>query len=81
MPVSAIDLAWQSPENSRSTANADALAAKLEMDPLFMGNLMNALFEDAYVQTLWTMWQTGPDRQSYPSLPEAEEPPSASNAA
>jgi hypothetical protein len=81
VPVSAIDLAWQSPENSKGSGNADALAAKLEMDPLFMGNLMNALFEDVYVQTLWTMWQTGPDRQTYPLLPDEEERPSESDAA
>lgn len=74
VPVSAIDFAWQSPENAKSSDNANALAAKLEMDSLFMGNLMNALFEDAYVQTLWTLWQTGPDRQRYPSPLDEEDP-------
>jgi hypothetical protein len=72
VPVSATDFAWLSPENSGSPDNANALAAKLEMDPLFMGNLMNALFEDAYVQTLWTLWQGSPERQKYPSPQGAE---------
>lgn len=66
VPVSAIDLAWQSPENSRSTTNSDTLAAKLEMEPLFMANLMNALYEDAFVQTLWALWQTRVEHQDFP---------------
>lgn len=66
IPVSAIELAWQSPENSDSQVNATAIAEKLGIDPLFMGNLMNALYEDTYVQTLWTLWQTRPEGKSYP---------------
>jgi hypothetical protein len=67
IPVSAIELAWQSPENSESQTNAAAIAQKLGVEPLFMGNQMNALFEDNYVQTLWTLWQTRPEGKGYPA--------------
>lgn len=67
IPVSAIDLAWQSPENSDTRMNSDALAATLEMEPLFMANLMNSLCEDTYVQTLWALWQTRTEGKGFPA--------------
>jgi hypothetical protein len=73
-PVSAIDLAWQSPENSGTCLSANTLAAKLDMEPLVMCNLMNSLLEDAYVRTLWTLWQTRAEGKDYPTLSEHREP-------
>jgi hypothetical protein len=65
VPVSAIDIAWQSPENSGSPDSANALAKKLEIEPLFMSNLMNSLCQDTYLQTLWTLWQTRSEGKDY----------------
>lgn len=54
----AIDFAWQSPKNSGSDASANLIGAKLKVDPHFVGQLMNNLFEDAHVRTLWELWET-----------------------
>lgn len=64
VPVSAIDLASQSPENTGQSAIAELLASKLEMEPLLMASLMNSLLEDEYIRTLWTLWQTRPETKS-----------------
>jgi len=61
VPVSAIDLAAQSPENTGNPAIAESLASKLEMEPLLMASLMNSLLEDEYIRTLWALWQTRPE--------------------
>jgi hypothetical protein len=63
----AIDLAWKSPQNNEgSLAGAERLAAAAEKDPHAMADLMNNLFEDEHVRTLWTLWQTrfDPRRQN-----------------
>jgi hypothetical protein len=71
VPVSAIDFAWQSPENSGHSTNSDTLAASLGMEPLFMANLMNSLYEDAFVQILWALWQTRVENKEFPELTAA----------
>jgi len=54
----AIDMAWQSPENCRDTTSAQLLAGKLGLEQHFLEALMNSLYEDAQVRTLWRLWQT-----------------------
>lgn len=56
--VSAVELAWQSPENHADPAYAANLAEILEMKPEILNAQLNAMFEDEYIQTLWTLWQT-----------------------
>jgi hypothetical protein len=58
LSCSAIDLAWQSPENTGNAEMAKLVADKIQMEPLFISATMNSLFEDAYVHHLWTLWQT-----------------------
>jgi hypothetical protein len=67
IPLSAIDLASQSPQNAGTDVNAQAIAKILGLEPLFVANLMNSLFEDAFVQTLWTLWQTRREVKDYPT--------------
>jgi len=57
----AIDLAWQSPEFTGDDTTARLIGEKLGLDPHFVTKMMNSLFEDAYVQTLWQLWQTRPE--------------------
>ena len=56
--VSAVELAWQSPENHADPAVGARLAEVLEMKPEILNSQLNAMFEDEYIQTLWTLWQT-----------------------
>lgn len=57
--VSAIEFAAASPKATNSDVVATALANKLSVEPSLMGAMMNALYEDAYVQDLWYLWQVG----------------------
>lgn len=55
----AIDLAWASPQNSDGdTTAAHAVAKVINVEPIFAEMLMDNLFGDVYVQTLWALWQT-----------------------
>ncbi len=55
----AIDLAWASPQNSDGdTTAAHAVAKVIDVEPIFAEMLMDNLFGDIYVQTLWVLWQT-----------------------
>ena len=54
----AIDLAWNAPDNSQDGEAAARIASLLNIeDPQFVANLVNGLFEDEHVRTLWTLWQ------------------------
>jgi len=59
--VSAIELAWQSKKNQGRPEYAAALARILEIDPAVLAAQMDGMFDDDYVQTLWTLWQTKPE--------------------
>ncbi len=58
---SAIDLAWMSPLSSAGDPNpyatADKIANVLDLDPQFVREKMNALFQDRNVRFLWQLWQ------------------------
>jgi hypothetical protein len=56
--VSAVELAWQAPENHADPAYAVKLADVMDMKPEILNAQLNAMFEDEYIQTLWTLWQT-----------------------
>jgi len=56
--VSAVELAWQSPENHANPAYAARLAEVLEIKPEILNAQLDAMFEDEYIRTLWTLWQT-----------------------
>jgi len=56
--ISAVELASQAPENHANPAVAARLAEVLEMKPEILGYQLDAMFEDEYIQTLWTLWQT-----------------------
>lgn len=56
--VSAVELAWQASENRGDPAYAARLAEVLDMKPEILNAQLNAMFEDEYIQTLWTLWQT-----------------------
>ncbi len=58
-----IDLAWQSPEYTGNDTTAQLLGTKLGLESHFVAQIMNSLFEDAHVQTLWQLWQTRPDAE------------------
>ena len=54
----AIDLAWKSPLSTGNTTTAGLVAQVLEADPQLTADLMDNLYQDAQVQTIWTLWQT-----------------------
>lgn len=56
--VSAVELAGQAPENHADPAYIAKLAEAIEMKPEILSAQLNAMFEDEYIQTLWTLWQT-----------------------
>lgn len=54
----AIDLAWKAPDNSDDGEAASRIAKVLQIeDPHFVEDLMNSLFQDEHVRTLWRLWQ------------------------
>src|SRR6266567_59278 len=57
--ISAIELASASPKATGDSTVANALAAKLAVDPALMAATMDRLYEDEYVQDLWNLWQSG----------------------
>ena len=60
MALSAIELATAAPENSNGDQTfANAMAAKLNVDPVLFAATLNRLFEDEYVRSLWVLWQSG----------------------
>ena len=61
--ISAIELAQQSPENGGSEEYVTTLANILDIKEEVMKAQMNAMFEDEYIQTLWTLWQTRDETQ------------------
>ncbi len=66
--VSAIELAAASPAaNDGKLDVANALAAKLVVDPVLMANLMDNLYYDEYVKDLWYLWQSGKDDGAFQS--------------
>jgi hypothetical protein len=63
LPVSAIEFAWMSPENSGSEEMAKLVATTTGFDPLIAASMMNSMYEDAYVNALWSLWQTDPEHR------------------
>jgi hypothetical protein len=62
IPLSAVELAWQAPDNSEgSTEYADLLAEALKIKPLVAREALNALYQDAYVNAVWNLWQSEKD--------------------
>ena len=60
MALSAIELAQAAPENNNGDRTfSDALAAKLNVDPILMAATLDRLYEDEYVRNLWELWQSG----------------------
>lgn len=55
----AIDMAWGSPLNSNGKTNlADLIAKTVKVESLYVQMLMNGLFQDTQVQTIWKLWQS-----------------------
>lgn len=62
--ISAVELAWQSPQNSKGDmAPVQAIARRLNMEPVFIAAQLDSLYEDEYVRNIWTLWQTRPEFQ------------------
>lgn len=60
MAISAIELAAAAPTNNNGDKTfANALAAKLNVDPVLMAATLDRLYEDEYVRMLWELWQSG----------------------
>jgi hypothetical protein len=60
MGISAIELAAAAPANNNGDKTfANALAAKLNVDPVLMAATLDRLYEDEYVRILWELWQSG----------------------
>lgn len=68
--VSAIEFAAASPNATGNAVVSDALADKLNVDKALMAAAMNALYQDAYVQQLWYLWQIGEEGGSVPPRPQ-----------
>jgi len=57
--ISAVELAQEAPENNRpNSAFVAKLAVILGMEAEILTAELNAMYEDEFVQTLWTLWQT-----------------------
>lgn len=56
----AIDMAWGSPQASPEKGGilASHIATTLAVDPIYVETLMNGLYQDAQVRTLWDLWQS-----------------------
>ena len=65
--ISAIEFAAASPSATGSTTVSDALAETLSVDKALMANTMNTLYQDAFVQQLWYLWQIGEEGGSVPT--------------
>ena len=61
--MSAIKVAWMSPENSGTEDMAKLVATTTGFDPLIAAAMMNSLYEDAYVNALWSLWQSDPEHR------------------
>ena len=60
MAISAVELASSAPANNNGDKTfANALAAKLNVDPVLMAATLDRLYEDEYVRMLWELWQSG----------------------
>lgn len=57
----AIDMAWAAPQNGGEEALADEIAKTLGTAPIFVTTLMDGLFQDTQVRTLWDLWQSKDD--------------------
>lgn len=57
--ISAVELAQEAPENNRpNSAFVAKLAVVLGMEVEILTAEMNSMYEDEFIQTLWTLWQT-----------------------
>jgi hypothetical protein len=63
LPISAIEFAWMSPVNSLNEEMANLVAKTIENEPPVVAAMMNSLYEDAYVNALWSLWQADPSRR------------------
>jgi hypothetical protein len=68
-PISAIEFGWMSPENSGNDALAQVVAGVTGFAPIVAASMMNSFYEDAYVNALWSLWQTDPEHRDSAPLP------------
>ena len=54
-------MAWAAPQNGGEEALADEIAKTLGTAPIFVTTLMDGLFQDTQVRTLWDLWQSKDD--------------------
>lgn len=69
-PISAIEFAWMSPESTGQDQMAGLVAATANFDRLVAGAMMNSFYEDAYVNALWSLWQTDPEHRDVARSPQ-----------
>jgi hypothetical protein len=63
LPVSAIEFAWMAPENTGGDQMAQLVAKTTGFEPPIAVTMMNSMYEDAYVNALWSLWQTDPEHR------------------
>jgi hypothetical protein len=57
--ISAVELAQEAPENNRpDSAFVAKLATILQMEVEILTAELNSMYEDEFIQTLWSLWQT-----------------------
>jgi hypothetical protein len=57
--ISAVELANEAPENNKAgSPYVTKLATALQMDVDVLTAQLNAMYEDEFIQTLWSLWQT-----------------------
>jgi hypothetical protein len=61
----AIDMAWASPQNARSsTGLPEQIAKTVETETIYVSTLMNSLYQDSQIHMLWDLWQSELDARS-----------------
>jgi hypothetical protein len=68
LAISAIDFAWMSPaNNSGSKTLAGVVAAAISLNPDIVAVAMDSMFQDTYINILWTLWQNEGTDSGHPS--------------
>lgn len=57
----AIDMAWAAPQNGGDKELTVEIAKTLKTAPIFVTTLMDGLYQDTQVRTLWDLWQSKDD--------------------
>ncbi len=61
--VSAVELSAHAPQNNGDQIYIAKLSNILNVDNVVLEGQLNDMFQDEYVQTLWTLWQTRPETE------------------